>query len=128
MTVEEQATFTCRNTAGQIGVIETGYLYPLTAEDQRDFAFSISHTSSYIRGYADQLYIKARDQQQGRVRTVEYNTDEFYSVFLRRVDGVGGRLQLQVCAKQSMRSLSSRQDTVLQPTAAHRSRSRTVTT
>jgi predicted dehydrogenase len=69
VTVEEQAVFTCRNAAGQIGVIETGYLYPSTAEDQRDFAFSISHTSSYIRGYADQLYIKARDQRQGRATT-----------------------------------------------------------
>ncbi len=84
VTVEEQAVFTCRNAAGQIGVIETGYLYPSTAEDQRDFAFSLSHTSSYIRGYADQLYTKARDQQQGHVRAVEYNTDEFYPVFLRR--------------------------------------------
>ena len=84
VTVEEQAVFTCRNAAGQIGVVETGYLNPSTAEDQRDFAFSISHTSSYARGYADQLYIKARDQQQGRATTVEYNTDAFYSVFLRR--------------------------------------------
>jgi predicted dehydrogenase len=84
VTVEEQAVFTCRNAAGQIGVVETGYLYPSTAEDQRDFAFSISHTSSYIRGYADQFYIKARDQQQGRATTVEYNTDAFYPVFLRR--------------------------------------------
>ncbi|MBB5413225.1 hypothetical protein HDG34_007203 [Paraburkholderia sp. HC6.4b] len=84
MTVEEQAVFTCRNAAGQIGVVETGYLYPSTAEDQRDFAFSISHTSSYVRGYADQLYIKARGQQQRRATKVEYNTDEFYSVFLKR--------------------------------------------
>ena len=84
VTVEEQAVFTCRTAAGQIGVLETGYLYPSTAEDQRDFAFSISHTSSYIRGYADQFYIKARDQQQGRATTVEYNTDAFYPVFLRR--------------------------------------------
>ena len=84
VTVEEQAVFTCRTAAGQIGVLETGYLYPSTAEDQRDFAFSISHTSSYIRGYADQFYIKPRDGQQGRATTVEYNTDAFYPVFLRR--------------------------------------------
>jgi predicted dehydrogenase len=92
VTVEEQAVFTCRTAAGQIGVLETGYLYPSTAEDQRDFAFSISHTSSYIRGYADQFYIKARDQQQGRATTVEYNTDAFYPVFLRRswADLAGG--------------------------------------
>ncbi len=93
VTVEEQAILTCQTAAGQIGVVETGYLYPSTAEDQRDFAFSISHTSSYIRGYADQFYIKTRDQQQGRATTVEYNTDEFYSVFLRRswADFASGR-------------------------------------
>ncbi len=84
VTVEEQSVFTCTNAAGQIAVIETGYLYPSTAEDQRDFAFSISHTSSYIRGYADQFYVKDRDRPQGRSTTVEYNTDAFYSAFLRR--------------------------------------------
>jgi predicted dehydrogenase len=74
-------------------VIETGYLYPSTAEDQRDFAFSISHSTSYIRGYADQLYLKARDQAAGQSITVEYNTDAYYPVFLRRswADLVEGR-------------------------------------
>lgn len=84
VTVDEQAVLTCQNAAGQISVIETGYLYPSTAEDQRDFAFSISHSSAYMRGYADQLYVKGRDQQQGRASTVEYNTDAYYPVFLRR--------------------------------------------
>lgn len=84
VTVDEQAVLTCKNAAGQIGVIETGYLYPSTAEDQRDFAFSVSHSSSYMRGYADQFYVKRRDQLQGRSSTVEYNTDGYYPVFLRR--------------------------------------------
>lgn len=84
VTVDEQAILTCHNAAGQIGVIETGYLYPSTAEDQRDFAFSISHTASFVRAYADQLYVKGRNQQPGRSTTVEFNTDEYYPVFLRR--------------------------------------------
>lgn len=84
ISVEEQAVFTCRTDAGQIGVVETGYLYPSTAGDQRDFAFSISHASAYIRGYADQLFIKNCGQEQGRAMTIEYNTDRFYPVFLRR--------------------------------------------
>jgi len=84
VTVEEQAVLTCQNAAGQIGVIETGYLYPSTPEDQRDFAFSVSHSAAYMRGYADQLHVKARDQKQGRSSTVEYNTDAYYPVFLRR--------------------------------------------
>lgn len=84
VTVDEQAILTCQNAAGQIGMIETGYLYPSTAEDQRDFAFSVSHGFAYVRGYADQLYVKGRDQQPGRSTTVEFNTDEYYPVFLRR--------------------------------------------
>jgi predicted dehydrogenase len=84
VTVDEQAVLTCQNAAGQIGIIETGYLYPSTAEDQRDFAFSVSHSSFYVRGYADQLHVKARDRQQGQSTTVEYNTDAYYPVFLRR--------------------------------------------
>jgi len=91
-TVEEQAVFSCKNAAGQMGVVETGYLYPSTAEDQRDFAFSISHTSAYIRGYGDQLQIKPRNQQPGLVTSIEYNTDAFYPSFLRRSwqDSKGG--------------------------------------
>lgn len=93
VTVEEQSVFTCRNAAGQIGVIETGYLYPATPEDQREFTFAISHASSYVKGYADQLYIKERGQKAGRAATVEYNTDTFYSPFLRRswADVLSGR-------------------------------------
>lgn len=84
VTVDEQAVFTCRNAAGQISVIETGYLYPSTAEDQRDFAFSISHRQAYIRGYADQFHSKSREHDQSSVMTIEYNTDAYYPVFLRR--------------------------------------------
>ena len=93
VTVEEQAVFTCRNGAGQIGVIETGYLYPSTADDQRDFAFSLSHRQSYIRGYADQFYVKSREQEKPYAATIEYNTDAYYPIFLRRswADFAGGR-------------------------------------
>jgi predicted dehydrogenase len=84
VTVDEQTILTCHNANGQIGVIETGYLYPSTATDQRDFAFSISHDAAYIRGYADQFYAKARENSEGVATTVEYNTDAYYPVFLRR--------------------------------------------
>ncbi|MBD8555044.1 Gfo/Idh/MocA family oxidoreductase [Rhizobium sp. CFBP 8762] len=84
VTVDEQAVFTCRTAAGQIGVIETGYLYPSTADDQRDFGFSLSHRQSYIRGYADQFYAKSRDDERASATTIEYNTDAYYPVFLRR--------------------------------------------
>jgi predicted dehydrogenase len=84
VTVDEQTVLTCYNAEGQIAVIETGYLYPSTADDQRDFAFSISHNAAYVRGYADQFYAKKRETNEGVAITVEYNTDAYYPVFLRR--------------------------------------------
>lgn len=91
--VDEQAVFTCRTASGQMGVIETGYLYPSTADDQRDFAFSLSHRERYIRGYADQFYAKSREQEKALTTSIEYNTDEYYPVVLRRswADLVSGR-------------------------------------
>ncbi len=70
VTVEEQTVLTCHTEAGQIAVIETGYLYPSTADDQRDFAFSLSHQSCYVRGFGDQVLSEARGQPQGRLETV----------------------------------------------------------
>jgi len=84
VSVDEQAVLTCQNAVGQIAVIETGYLYPSTPEDQRDFTFSISHSSCYMQGYADQFYLKARNQPLGQSTAIEYNTDTYYPVFLRR--------------------------------------------
>jgi predicted dehydrogenase len=84
VTVDEQAVFTCQTAAGQIGVIETGYLYPSTAGDQRDFAFSLSHRERYIRGYADQFYAKSPGQEKAFAANIEYNTDAYYPIFLRR--------------------------------------------
>lgn len=84
VTVEEFATFACRTSAGQTGVLETGYLYPSTPDDQREFTFSLSHAAAYLRGYADQLEIKLRDDNRRTIATVEYNTDVYYPDFLRR--------------------------------------------
>jgi predicted dehydrogenase len=84
VTVEEQAAFVVSTASGQIGTVETGYLYPSTADDQRDFSFSLSHGASYIEGHGDALTVKRKDDLSRRTVPVEFNTDRYYPVFLRR--------------------------------------------
>ncbi|WVQ91263.1 hypothetical protein IAS59_005061 [Cryptococcus gattii] len=80
--VDELALYTVTLASGQIGHVHTGYLYPDTPDDQREFGFSVSHNDAYLQGFADQIVVKAAD---GALRntTVEYNTDHFYPIFLR---------------------------------------------
>jgi predicted dehydrogenase len=80
--VEELATFTLTMESGQAAHVHTGYLYPNSSGDQREFSFSIAHEEAYLQGYADQIMKKTAD---GSIRrdTVEYNTDRFYPIFLR---------------------------------------------
>ncbi|MFI4987107.1 MAG: Gfo/Idh/MocA family protein [Alphaproteobacteria bacterium] len=84
VSVEEQAAFVVTTAAGQIGLVETGYLYPSDAQDQRDFSFSLSHSSVYIQGQGDHIAIKDHRHLTRTFSRIEYNTDRYYPVFLRR--------------------------------------------
>jgi predicted dehydrogenase len=82
ISVEELAAFTLTTASGQAAHVHTGYLYPSTSDDQREFSFSIAHEDGYFQGYADQIVAKMADAPIRR-ETVEYDTDRFYPVFLR---------------------------------------------
>ena len=74
--------YTVTMASGQIAHVHTGYLYPGTPDDQREFKFSVSHEEVHLQGFSDQIVVKSAD---GALRTtsVEYNTDCFYPVFFR---------------------------------------------
>jgi len=80
--IDELALFTVTMASGQIGHVHTGYLYPGTPDDQREFGFSVSHVDSHLQGFSDQIVVKAASGEIRRA-TVEYNTDHFYPIFLR---------------------------------------------
>lgn len=80
--VEEFAAFTLTTRSGQAAHVHTGYLYPSTPEDQREFSFSVAHDKVYFQGYSDQIASKRHDGAARR-ETIEYNTDRFYPDFLR---------------------------------------------
>lgn len=80
--IDELALFTVTMASGQVGHVHTGYLYPGTPDDQREFGFSVCHDDVYLQGFADQIAVKTAD---GTLRhaTVQYDTDHFYPIFLR---------------------------------------------
>lgn len=80
--IDELALYTVTMASGQIGHVHTGYLYPGTPDDQREFGFSVSHVDTHLQGFSDQLLVKSSDGTSRRT-TVEYNTDQFYPIFLR---------------------------------------------
>jgi predicted dehydrogenase len=80
--VDELALYTVTMASGQVAHVHTGYLYPDTPDDQREFSFSVAHNDSYIQGFADQIVVKSSDGSK-RQAMVEYNTDAFYPPFLR---------------------------------------------
>ncbi|HXP76996.1 MAG TPA: Gfo/Idh/MocA family oxidoreductase [Stellaceae bacterium] len=84
VSVEEQAAFIVNTARGQIGLVETGYLYPSDAKDLRDFSFSLSHSSVYIQGQGEHIAIKGHRDLSKTLSQIDYNADRYYPVFLRR--------------------------------------------
>ncbi len=80
--IDELALFTVTMASGQVGHVHTGYLYPGTPDDQREFGFSVAHDDAYLQGFADQIAVKTAGGVL-RQDTVEYNTDHFYPIFMR---------------------------------------------
>jgi predicted dehydrogenase len=80
--VDELAMFTVTMASGQIAHVHTGYLYPGTPDDQREFGFSVSHDATHLQGFSNQIVVKSANGAL-RQTTVEYNTDHFYPIFFR---------------------------------------------
>jgi predicted dehydrogenase len=80
--VEELAVFTLTMTSGLIATVTTGYLYPSSPSDQREFSFSVAHQDAYFQGYADQLTVKRAGVIEPRSERFDYETDRYYPIFL----------------------------------------------
>lgn len=80
--VEELAVFTLTTASGHLATVSTGYLYPTSAGDQREFSFSVAHDAAYFQGFADQLTMKRRGSTEPRSERFDYETDRYYPIFL----------------------------------------------
>ncbi len=80
--VEELAAFLMTTASGQVAAVTTGYLYPNTPDDQREFSFSVAHADAYLQGATGQLGVKLPGKAALSTRHVDYETDRFYPPFL----------------------------------------------
>lgn len=85
--IEDYAVVTMDGGEGVTGIIETGYTYPDTPGEQREFNFSARSTKHYLRTTDAGLAIRPIDPSLGEDRTLPFDneTDLYYSEYARRV-------------------------------------------
>jgi len=70
-----------------IGSIETGYSFPSTADEQREFSFTLASDRMYAKSGLDRIEIRDRANLSigTRSRRLQLETDVYYPLFVKRV-------------------------------------------
>ena len=81
--IEDFAALTVGTAKGVVGQIEAGYTFPSTADEQREFSFSIRSRQHYLRSIDDGVAIRrvAAPENGTELRVIETNTDVLYPAF-----------------------------------------------
>lgn len=85
--VEDYSLVTLSTKDGVIGLVESGYGFPSTPDEQREFSFTLGSVRHYLRSGTDQIeYRERNDPASGtRSRSVRLNTDVYYPIFVEKV-------------------------------------------
>jgi predicted dehydrogenase len=85
--IEDFSLLTLHAEGGIVGVVETGYTFPSTADEQREFSFTLGSRTHYLRSGPERVEIRDRCNLSAgtRTRSVRLNTDDYYPVFVRTV-------------------------------------------
>src|SRR5438034_6409375 len=72
---------------GVIGLVETGYSFPSTPDEQREFSFTLSSDRMYAKSGPDRIEIRDRNSLASgtRSRRLQLETDVYYPLFVKRV-------------------------------------------
>jgi predicted dehydrogenase len=93
--VEDYSLVTMRTDDDVVGVVETGYTFPSTADEQREFSFTIASRRHYARSGPDRIDIRNRADLSAGTKSIplRLDTDIYYPMFVKRVlaDCVAGR-------------------------------------
>jgi hypothetical protein len=70
-----------------IGLVETGYSFPSTADEQREFSFTLASNRMYAKSGPDRIEIRNRDNLAAGTRSLRLRleTDVYYPLFVNRV-------------------------------------------
>jgi predicted dehydrogenase len=85
--IEDYSLVTMTTADGVIGVVETGYTFPSTADEQREFSFTIASRRAYAKSGPDRIEIRQREDVEPGTRSIRIRTetDVYYPAFVKRV-------------------------------------------
>ncbi|MDE1949328.1 MAG: Gfo/Idh/MocA family oxidoreductase [Burkholderiales bacterium] len=85
--VEDYSLLTMQTEDGVTGVVETGYGYPSTPDEQREFSFTFSSNRMYAKSGPDRIEIRHRNDPAAGTRSLRLRleTDVYYPLFVKRV-------------------------------------------
>jgi predicted dehydrogenase len=85
--VEDYSLLTMQTKDGVIGLVETGYSFPSTADEQREFSFTLSSDRMYAKSGPDRIEIRDRNSLAAGTRSLRLRleTDVYYPLFVKRV-------------------------------------------
>jgi len=85
--VEDYSLLTMQTDDGVIGLVETGYSFPSTPGEQREFSFTLASDRIYAKSAPDRIEIRERNNLAAgtRSRRLQLETDIYYPLFVKRV-------------------------------------------
>jgi len=85
--VEDYSLVTMQTEDGVIGLVETGYSFPSTPDEQREFSFTLSSDRMYAKSGPDRIEIRDRNSLAAGTRSLRLRleTDVYYPLFVKRV-------------------------------------------
>jgi hypothetical protein len=72
---------------GVTGLVETGYSFPSTADEQREFSFTLASDRVYAKSGPDRIEIRDRNNLAAGTRSLRLRleTDVYYPLFVKQV-------------------------------------------
>jgi predicted dehydrogenase len=85
--VEDYSLLTMQTEDGVIGLVESGYSFPSTQDEQREFSFTLSSDRMYAKSGPDRIEFRDRNNLAAGTRSLrlQLDTDVYYPMFVKQV-------------------------------------------
>lgn len=85
--IEDYSLLTMQTEDGVIGVIESGYSFPSSTDEQREFSFTLASDRMYAKSGPDRIEIRDRNNLATGTRSLRLRleTDVYYPLFVKQV-------------------------------------------
>ena len=85
--IEDYSLVTMQTEDGVVGLVETGYSFPSTPDEQREFSFTLASNRMYAKSGPDRIEIRDRNNLAAGTRSLRLRleTDVYYPLFVQQV-------------------------------------------